>query len=36
MTALIIISALMLAVGLTACVKSGRTDNIVNYEYIEK
>lgn len=36
MTALIIISALMLAVSLTACVKSGKSDDIVNYGYIEK
>ena len=32
----ITISALMLAVSLTACVKSGKNDNIVNYDYIER
>jgi hypothetical protein len=33
---IIIISALMLAASLVACMKPGKNDNIVNYDYIER
>ena len=33
---LIIISAIMLAAALTACIKPGEKDNICDYGYIEK
>lgn len=36
MTAIIILTALMLAAALTACIKPGTKDNITNYNYIEK
>lgn len=36
MTAIIIITALMLAVALTACIKPGTKDNLTDYGYIEK
>lgn len=36
MTLIIIITALMLAAALTACIKPGEKDNICDYGYIEK
>lgn len=36
MIAIITITALMLAVALTACIKPGTKDNLTNYEHIEK
>lgn len=36
MTVIIIITALMLAATLTACIKPGEKDNICDYGYIEK
>jgi hypothetical protein len=36
MTAIIIITALMLAATLTACIKPGEKDNLTDHGYIEK
>ena len=33
---IIALTALMLAVTLTACIKPGTKDNLTNYEHIEK
>lgn len=33
---IIIITALMLAASMVACMKPGKNDNIVNYDYIER
>lgn len=37
MTAIIItITAIIFIVGLTPCIKTGKSDDIVNYDYIER
>ena len=36
MIAIIIITAIMLAATLTACIKPGEKDNLTDYGYIEK
>ena len=33
---IIIITAVMLAASMAACIKPGKNDNIVNYDYIER
>lgn len=36
MAAIIGITALILIVGLTPCIKTGKSDDLVNFGYIEK
>ena len=36
MIIILTLTALMLAVSLTACIKPGKNENIVNYDYTDK